>query len=57
MILMKGIIGMPTKMLVLIIIALILLVLGLAALAQAGVLTVPVFEEIAKLIGGLTVAE
>lgn len=43
------------RTIVLILAGLLLLVLGLAALAQAGLLTIPVFDQIAQLINSLTV--
>ncbi|MEM5814202.1 MAG: hypothetical protein QXD77_00070 [Candidatus Aenigmatarchaeota archaeon] len=49
-------IHLPTQTLVLIIAALILLVVALAALASAGGLTVPIFDQIADMIGGLSPA-
>jgi hypothetical protein len=47
---------LPTRMLVIIVIALVLLVLGLLAVAQASGLTGSVFDQIAKLLSGLKVA-
>jgi hypothetical protein len=46
---------LPTRMLVIIVIALVLLAIGLLAVAYAGGLTTPLFEQIANLLGGLKV--
>lgn len=46
---------LTTQTLVLIIVALILLTVGLLAIAQASGLTNPLFDQIAKLINSLTV--
>jgi len=42
------------RMIILILVGLLLLVLGLAALAQANLLTLPVFDQIAELLKTIT---
>ena len=48
------VLNMPTQTLVLIVIALVLLTIGLLAIAQASGLTLPLFEQIDQLVKALT---
>jgi hypothetical protein len=48
------VLNMPTQTLVLLIVALVLLAIGLVAIASASGMTIPVFDQIANLIKGLS---
>jgi hypothetical protein len=49
------VLNMPTQTLVLLIVALLLLAIGLAAIASASGMTIPLFDQIGNLIKGLAV--